>query len=57
MSKLYEVIVAIELPSGDTTFERLEHRGRFAWRAKHIAEKHARNYRTARGRDAWVSEV
>lgn len=53
---LYEVLCVIGYVDGVQQIARLEHEGRSTWRTRAIAERHAREYTAAHGRDAYVSE-
>lgn len=53
---LWEVLCVVGYANGAQQIARLEHKGRSTWKTKAIAERHAREYTAAHGRDAYVSE-
>lgn len=57
--QFYEIITALPADYGDKGpyYARLEVNGRMTWRTKRIAEKHAREFKGAHLRDAWVQEA
>ena len=56
-SEKYEVIVRIDDKHGEPQYARLDVNGRFEWKTKRIAEKHAREFKANHMRDAWAQKV